>query len=352
MAGVAALLLSQDASRNNQFVWDKIIASADDIDVTGWDARTGYGRIDAARALSDGSTYANASGGAYLATTGITWSADQPKSSATWGYVGGAAKSTTQSVNNTNDPALYQSYREGEHAYHFDLLPGEYEVTLHFVDFFSRKTTDRVMDVLIEGQTVLSAYSIVESAGGQDTAVAETFSIDLADGELDIEFLKHGGKKSPQVNAIAIRPAAGGNSSTPAPTATPTLAATATPIITPTPVATDTPAPTATPAPTTAPTSTPENNNILINDVKAIDITNTSAVITWVTNLPASSQVEYGQRKEAKRLTSEDAELLINHAVTLSNLEPNRTYLYRAYSRSETGQLTTSVEYSFKTARK
>lgn len=52
VSGLAGLLFSQDASRTNATVRSMIERSADDINISGWDQYTGYGRINVGRAVS------------------------------------------------------------------------------------------------------------------------------------------------------------------------------------------------------------------------------------------------------------------------------------------------------------
>jgi thermitase len=67
VSGLAGLLLSQDSSRTNATLRAIIQNTADDINVSGWDPYTGYGRINVARALSG-----SISGTVTDATTGAT----------------------------------------------------------------------------------------------------------------------------------------------------------------------------------------------------------------------------------------------------------------------------------------
>jgi subtilisin family serine protease len=52
MAGLAALVWSKDSTLTNQAVWASIRNAAQDLGVSGWDHQFGYGRIDAAAAMS------------------------------------------------------------------------------------------------------------------------------------------------------------------------------------------------------------------------------------------------------------------------------------------------------------
>ncbi|MEW5767501.1 MAG: fibronectin type III domain-containing protein [bacterium] len=59
----------------------------------------------------------------------------------------------------------------------------------------------------------------------------------------------------------------------------------------------------------------------------------TTAQISWLTDEPATSRVEYGLTLNPTTLQSEDDSLLTHHNIHLSNLTPETTYFYRVRSR-------------------
>jgi hypothetical protein len=87
----------------------------------------------------------------------------------------------------------------------------------------------------------------------------------------------------------------------------------------------------------------------VIKDVSASSETEMGAVITWVTNEPGSSQVEYGQTTEYGLTVTSD-ELATAHSLTLSSLEPNTEYHYRVKSKDKADNEASSKDYSFATA--
>jgi hypothetical protein len=87
----------------------------------------------------------------------------------------------------------------------------------------------------------------------------------------------------------------------------------------------------------------------VIKNVSTSSETETSAVITWATNEPGSSQVEYGKTTEYGLPATSD-ELTTAHSITLSGLEPNTTYHYRVKSKDKAGNEASSTDYSFATA--
>jgi phosphodiesterase/alkaline phosphatase D-like protein len=98
---------------------------------------------------------------------------------------------------------------------------------------------------------------------------------------------------------------------------------------------------------TTAPT--PDTQPPLISNVASGNITSSGATITWSTNEPADSQVEYGLTTRYGTLTPLDATITQTHSLRLSGLQPKRTYYYRVRSKDAAGNLTISKRYSFKT---
>ena len=89
--------------------------------------------------------------------------------------------------------------------------------------------------------------------------------------------------------------------------------------------------------------------------------TSTVAVITWMTDEPATSQIYYGLNSGAlDKVTALDDILTVNHVVTLSSatlddigntneLIPDTTYYYKILSIDDYGNESESEEMSFKT---
>ncbi|MDH7481597.1 MAG: family 10 glycosylhydrolase [Armatimonadota bacterium] len=76
----------------------------------------------------------------------------------------------------------------------------------------------------------------------------------------------------------------------------------------------------------------------------------TSATITWTTDEPATSQVEYGTTQNYGSQTPEDTSLVINHSVIISGLQPATLYHYRVKSKDASGNPAVSSDYTFTTA--
>lgn len=75
-----------------------------------------------------------------------------------------------------------------------------------------------------------------------------------------------------------------------------------------------------------------------------------SAKITWSTDEPSTSQVEYGESSsEYEHATTLDKELTTYHEVILKGLDPSTLYHYRVKSKDASGNETISSELTFKT---
>ena len=107
----------------------------------------------------------------------------------------------------------------------------------------------------------------------------------------------------------------------------------ATPPIDTTPVET-------TPIDTTAPS---------ISAVNASNINQNGASITWATNEPADSQVEYGTTASYGLSTAANSTLVTAHLSVVSGLDASTTYHYRVKSRDAAGNLATSPDAVFRT---
>lgn len=77
------------------------------------------------------------------------------------------------------------------------------------------------------------------------------------------------------------------------------------------------------------------------------------AVISWTTDVPATSEVEYrlGNRKYRKAAASDNL-FTQRHKVILNGLKHNEHYIYRVISRDTAGNMLSSEEYSFDTSSK
>jgi hypothetical protein len=89
-----------------------------------------------------------------------------------------------------------------------------------------------------------------------------------------------------------------------------------------------------------------------IDNLQIVDVNDTSVTITWETDEDADSAVNYGLQPDygiARIPLGEDDERT-EHAVTLDNLEPGRTYYFRVVSADENGNQGISADYRIVTA--
>ena len=71
----------------------------------------------------------------------------------------------------------------------------------------------------------------------------------------------------------------------------------------------------------------------VISSVLVANITETSATITWTTDEPATSQVEYGLTTSYGMTTTLEEELVTSHSVSLSGLDADTIYWFRVKSK-------------------
>lgn len=79
-----------------------------------------------------------------------------------------------------------------------------------------------------------------------------------------------------------------------------------------------------------------------ISDVQSISLSPTSEQISWTTEEPADSQVEYGTTTAYGTLSQRQLGLVTVHSITISGLQPDTTYHFRVISRDVAGNMATS----------
>jgi len=88
----------------------------------------------------------------------------------------------------------------------------------------------------------------------------------------------------------------------------------------------------------------------VISAVGASSISSTGASISWVTDVPADSQVQYGTSTAYGSSSALSSTMTTTHAVGLSGLQANTLYHYRVESRNSLGYLATSSDFTFTTS--
>ncbi len=94
----------------------------------------------------------------------------------------------------------------------------------------------------------------------------------------------------------------------------------------------------------TTPTGAP-----VISGVSAGGLSATSATISWTTDQPSSSQVEYGATANYGSLSTANPSLVTAHSVALTGLTPGTTYQLAAMSTNAGGGAATSSNFTFST---
>ncbi|HEX8528672.1 MAG TPA: malectin domain-containing carbohydrate-binding protein, partial [Cytophagales bacterium] len=131
-------------------------------------------------------------------------------------FAGGiVSRPTAGDIAGTADDYLYHTGRHGSSfSYHFPTGNGSYDVTLHFAETYWGSAApggagSRKFHVDLEGVRKLTNYDVFARAGGARRAVQETFRVNVADGTLNVVFLK-GAADNPAVKAIEVLPAGSG----------------------------------------------------------------------------------------------------------------------------------------------
>jgi len=124
-------------------------------------------------------------GPSYTDPQGQMWSADP-------GYAGGVPSSSTASISTTNLGPLYESSRSWNSAaspgrYSFTMPNGTYSVMLKFAETSMTQPGQRIFNVSINEQSVLTNFDIFASAGGANIALDKQYTVAVSSGELEIE---------------------------------------------------------------------------------------------------------------------------------------------------------------------
>ncbi|MEK7096286.1 MAG: fibronectin type III domain-containing protein [Patescibacteria group bacterium] len=91
-------------------------------------------------------------------------------------------------------------------------------------------------------------------------------------------------------------------------------------------------------------------NAPLINNISVTNLTSVSATITWITDEPATSQVNYGPTDDYTDSSDSDATLTTSHSATITGLLANTGYHYQVFSNDGAGNGTSSGDNTFLTS--
>ncbi len=86
-----------------------------------------------------------------------------------------------------------------------------------------------------------------------------------------------------------------------------------------------------------------------ISNVTVTNVTANTATVSWQTDEPADSQIDYGQTQDYGNTTPLGIEMVTSHSQTCVNLLPETTYHFRVVSRDPGGNLGLGVDQTFTT---
>jgi phosphodiesterase/alkaline phosphatase D-like protein len=87
----------------------------------------------------------------------------------------------------------------------------------------------------------------------------------------------------------------------------------------------------------------------VITNVSTTDVTGTSVVVTWTTDLPSNSKIEYGTTPSLGSQTTLDPALVTSHSHVISGLTPGTTYFFLIRSTTAQNALTKLGGFTFTT---
>ncbi|SDG00347.1 Serine protease, subtilisin family [Sinosporangium album] len=137
-------------------------------------------------------------------SAGERWTADRPYTAGGHGYVStrNRTHSTTATIKDTADQALFQQARAAMSEYRFDnLASGYYTVELGFAETRNSRPERRVFDVYAEGDLAVPALDLAQEVGVR-TATVRQYTVKVTDGRLNIRFVSRTG--TPIVSTVRV----------------------------------------------------------------------------------------------------------------------------------------------------
>ncbi len=135
----------------------------------------------------------------YTATDGTIFYSDED-------YVNGGrtwSPDEIPSISGTDNDTLFQFERVySVLAYDFPIPPGQYQIEMGFSELYFTSNNQRVFDVKAEGQVIVDNLDIHSVVGADAAHVTISDTINVSDGNLDIDF--DGIKDKPKVSYIKI----------------------------------------------------------------------------------------------------------------------------------------------------
>lgn len=94
--------------------------------------------------------------------------------------------------------------------------------------------------------------------------------------------------------------------------------------------------------------TTDDTTNPVITDINVIDIGDNGATVTWTTDEPATSRVDYGLTAGYDEFV-QDMSLTTSHSMAVSGLDPDTLYHFRVRSIDENSNQSSSADDTFQT---
>lgn len=139
----------------------------------------------------------NVGGEAYVASDGTAYVADQS--------VDGGRIGRQELVKGSQDPGLYQSFRDGDMRVAHPLDNGLYDLTFKFTEPLENAPGARVFSVIVEDRTVIKNLDVMNARDGKVRSGLSVTVVDVAvnDGELTIRFEPSAGQ--PVLSGLVVR---------------------------------------------------------------------------------------------------------------------------------------------------
>jgi methionine-rich copper-binding protein CopC len=136
----------------------------------------------------------------YTATNGNVFSADT-------GFVGGTARTVTNTITGTTDPTLYKTERNGTWQYSIPVPNGTYDLKLHFVELTNTACNTRVFSVDVLNTTLandISGLDIFCEVGANKPDVKTLTNVPVLGRSMRLKAVVSVG--TPEIAAIEIIP--------------------------------------------------------------------------------------------------------------------------------------------------
>ncbi|USN53610.1 MAG: fibronectin type III domain-containing protein [Candidatus Nomurabacteria bacterium] len=94
------------------------------------------------------------------------------------------------------------------------------------------------------------------------------------------------------------------------------------------------------------------NVQVESNTIGSGELSRVQIIVRWTTNEPTSSQVRFGEGNSLSSESDVNPELVYDHLLVVSDLEPARTYNIQAIAVDKAGNSTDSDTYRVLTTRR